>query len=137
MIYLIIINIILSYSPMTCICFLLLKFLKNSLKKTNKWAFQWKMSFSNDPTKQAREVILNRKTTQKIHPKNFLNNIPVVKLILKKHLGLYLESKLSLGIYIKTILTKVNRNIGLLQKFQQVLPRKSLITFYKAFIRPQ
>ena len=95
------------------------------------------MSFSNDPTKQAREVILNRKTTKKIHPKKFLNNIPAVKPILKKYLGLHLESKLSLGIYIKTILTKVNRNIGLLQKFQQVLPRKSLITFYKAFIRPQ
>ena len=30
----------------------------------------------------------------------------------------------------------MNRTIGLLQKFQQVLPRPSLITIYKAFIRP-
>ena len=30
----------------------------------------------------------------------------------------------------------MNRTINLLQKFQQVLPRPSLITIYKAFIRP-
>ena len=30
----------------------------------------------------------------------------------------------------------MNRTIGLLRKFQQVLPRPSLITIYKAFIRP-
>ena len=30
----------------------------------------------------------------------------------------------------------MNRAIGLLRKFQQVLPRPSLITIYKAFIRP-
>ena len=45
----------------------------------------------------------------------------------QKHLGLHLDSKLSFDIHIKTILTKVNRTIGLLRKFQQVLPRKSLI----------
>ena len=54
----------------------------------------------------------------------------------QKHLGLHLDSKLSFDIHIKTILTKVNRIIGLLWKFQQVLPRTSLITIYKAFIRP-
>ena len=30
----------------------------------------------------------------------------------------------------------MNRTIDLLRKFQQVLPRPSLITIYKAFIRP-
>ena len=54
----------------------------------------------------------------------------------QKHLGLHLDPKLSFDIHIKTILTKVNRIIGLLWKSQQVLPRTSLITIYKAFIRP-
>ena len=36
---------------------------------------------------------------------------------------------------ILTILAKVNRTIGLLRKFQQVLPRSSLITINKDFIR--
>ena len=50
-------------------------------------------------------------------------------------MGLHLDSKLSFDIHIKTILTKVNRTIGLLRKFQQVLPRKSLIAISKTFIR--
>ena len=37
---------------------------------------------------------------------------------------------------ILTILAKVNRTIGLLRKFQQILPRPSLITINKDFIRP-
>ena len=55
-------------------------------------------------------------TANKIHPNAFFNNIPVVKPILKKHLGLHLDSKLD--IFIKTVLAKVNRNMGLLRLFQ-------------------
>ena len=89
-----------------------------------------------DPAKQAQEVIFGRKTIKKIHPKIFVNNILVSKADFRNNLGLHLDSKLSFDINIKTILTKVNRTIGLLRKFQQVLPRPSLITIYKAFIRP-
>ena len=94
------------------------------------------MCFNPDPTKQAQEVTFSRKPTKKIHPQIFLNNIPDSKANSQKHLGLHLNSKLSFDIHIKTILTKVNGTIGLLRKFQQVLPRPSLITIYKAFIRP-
>ena len=44
-----------------------------------------------------------------------------------------LDSKLSLDIDINTFSTKVNRTTGLLQNFQQALPRPSLITIYIAF----
>ena len=94
------------------------------------------MSFNPVPTKQVQEVFFSRSTTKKIHPKIFFNNIPVSKADSQKHLGLHLDSKLSFDICIKTILTKVNITIALLRKFQQVLPRPSLITIYKAFIRP-
>ena len=94
------------------------------------------MSFNPDPTRQAQEVIFSRKTSKKIHLKTFFNNIPVSKADSQKHLGLHLDSELFFDIHIKTISAKVNRTIGLLRKFQQVLPRPSLITIYKAFIRP-
>ena len=94
------------------------------------------MNFNLDPKKQAQEVIFSRKTTKKIHPKLFFSNIPVRKVDSQKHLGLHLDSKLFFDVDIKTILTKVNRTTRLLRKFQQVLPRPSLITIYKAFIRP-
>ena len=53
--------------------------LNNDLKDINKWVFQSKISFNPDPTEQAQEVISNRKTTEKIRPKIFFNNIPVSK----------------------------------------------------------
>ena len=94
------------------------------------------MTINPSPTKQAQQVIFSIKTTKEIRSKIFSNNIPVSKANSQKHLGLHLDSKLSFDVNIKTILTKVNRIIGLLRKFQQVLPRPSLITIYKAFIRP-
>ena len=108
----------------------------DDLEEINKWTFQWKMSFNSDPTKQAQAVIFCRKSTKKILPKIFFNNIPVSKANSQKHLGLHLDSKLSFDIHIKKFYLKRNRTIGLLQKFQQALPRSSLITIYKAFIRP-
>ena len=140
MIYLIIFNVILSYLLKTRPCFKVSKRtaynLNKDLKEINKWAFQGKMSFKPDPKKQAQGVIFSRKTTEKIRPKIFFNNIPVSKADSQKPLGLHLDSILSFDIHIKTILTKVNRTIGLLRKFQQVLPRPSLITIYKAYSLP-
>ena len=49
----------------------------------------------------------------------------------QKYLDLHLDSKLSFDIHIKSVLTKVNRTIGLLEKFQHLLPRTSLITVCK------
>ena len=95
------------------------------------------MSYSPYPTKQVQDVIFSKKATKKIDPKNVFEKILVSKVNSEKHPGLHFDSKLSFDINIKTMLTKVNRAIGLLRKFQQVLPIPSLITIYKAFIRPQ
>ena len=50
--------------------------------------------------------------------------------------GIMLDSNLSYEHHIKSILNKVNKTIRLLRKFQLILPRHSLITIYKTFIRP-
>ena len=42
--------------------------LNNDLYQINKWAFQWKMSFNPDPSKQAQEIIFSRKTKKICHP---------------------------------------------------------------------
>ena len=75
------------------------------------------------PNKEAHEVIFSRKITKNIHPEKIFDNILVSKTDSQKLLGLYFDSKLSFDIHIKGILPKVSRNIGLLQKFEQVLPR--------------
>ena len=48
--------------------------LNDDLKKINKWAFQWKMSFNPDPSKQAQEVIFSCKIKKLPHPSLVFNN---------------------------------------------------------------
>ena len=48
--------------------------LNKDLASINNWAYQWKMSFNPDPTKQAQEVIFSRKTKTLSHPPLFFNN---------------------------------------------------------------
>ena len=95
--------------------------LNNHLKLINKLTFEWEKSFNIDHKKQSQKVMFSRKTSRKIHPKMFFNNILVSKSDCEKHLGLHLDSKSSFDIVIKTILTKVNRTIGSLQKLQHYL----------------
>ena len=42
--------------------------LNNDLRNISKWAYQWKMIFKPDLTKQAQEVIISRKLNKPIHP---------------------------------------------------------------------
>ena len=49
------------------------KELNDDLEKVNEWAFQWKMSFNPDPSKEAHEVIFSCKS--KTNPPTFFNNI--------------------------------------------------------------
>ena len=50
------------------------KELNGDLKNSNDWAFQWKMSFNPDPSKQAQEVIFNCKSKKPTHPPLDFNN---------------------------------------------------------------
>ena len=44
--------------------------------------------------------------------------------------------KLDFCLHLKNVQNKVNKTIGLLRKLQDTLPRTSLITISKSFIRP-
>ena len=110
--------------------------LNNNLKKIEEWAFQWKMNFNPDPTKQAQELIFSRKVQTNNHPPLFFNDNVVPQTTLQKHLGMFLDSKLNFSEHLKTIFQKTNKTIGLLRKLQTLLPRAPLITIYKSFIRP-
>ena len=105
--------------------------LNNDLRKISNWAFQWKMSFNPDPSKQAQEVIFSRKLQKISHPSIYFNNNPIEQVSSQKHLGMILDAKLNFQEHIKHLLTKVNKTIGLLQKLQNILPRRSLLTIFK------
>ena len=94
------------------------------------------MSFNPDPSNQAQEVIFSRKTKKEYHPPLAFNKSNVSKTNSQKHLGAVLDNRLSFEDHLKMILNKVNKNIGLLCKLQNILPRSALLTIYKFFIRP-
>ena len=47
-----------------------------------------------------------------------------------------LETRLDFNLHLKNVQNKVNKTIGLLCKLQNTLPRTSLLTIFKSFIRP-
>ena len=93
------------------------------------------MSFKPDRTKQVQGIIFSRKNNATTHPPIFFNNSEIKLSSSQKHLGLTLDSKLSFNEH-KNDLHQANKGVGLLRKLQTILPRKSLLTIYKSFLRP-
>ena len=93
------------------------------------------MRFNPDPKKQAQEVIFSRKFNKIDHPLLYFNENLVKSPSTQKHLGMILDSKLDFSLHLKNAQNKVNKT-GLLRKLQDTLPRTSLITIFKSFIRP-
>ena len=94
------------------------------------------MNFNPETSKQAQEVLFNRKVKINAHLQLVFNNNPVHETATQKHLGMFLDYKLNLQEHFENMLNKVNKTIGLLRKLQNTLPRPSLLTIYKSFIRP-
>ena len=63
------------------------------------------------------------------------NQIQVKRMSTQKHLGLILDEKLNFKDHLRVTLDKANRGIGILQKLRHYIPRQSLVTLYKSFIR--
>ena len=55
----------------------------------------------------------------------------------QKHLIVFLDEGSTFEEHFKVILSKINKNIGLLRKWQNLLPGNTLITIWKPLIRPQ
>ena len=93
------------------------------------------MLFNPDPKKPAQEVLFSRKTRIENHPTRSLNNIPVERTTFQKHLGLIFDEKLNFKQHVDSAISKVNKGISVIRKLRHTLPRNSLITIYKVFLR--
>ena len=65
------------------------------LETIKKWAYQWKMQFNPDISKQAIEVVFSHKYKKPDHPTLSFNDIPVKRDDHTKHLGFFLDSRLN------------------------------------------
>ena len=97
-------------------------------------AFQWKMIFNPDLNKQAQEVIFSRKIKKLLHLTLLFNDFVNQWFVLETP-WFNIRYKVKLLGTCKSITQKVSKTMGLLCKFQQILPRSSLLIIYKAFIR--
>ena len=111
--------------------------LRNDLMVKSNWGFQWKRIFNPDLTKQVQEVIFSRKTKKLLHLCLSFNDIPLKNSISQNHLVLTLDVKLNFAEHIKNITQKISKTMGLSCRFQPTVPRSSLLTIYKTFIRSQ
>ena len=110
--------------------------LNDDLQLISKWAFNWKMLFNPDTSKPAQEVLFSRKNQIQNHPTISLENAEVERSSYQKHLGIILNEKLNFKQHIDSALSKVNKGISVIKKLCHILPRKSFVTIYKAFLRP-
>ena len=88
------------------------------------------MSFNPNPSKQA-QVIFSHKIKKQSHPVLIFNNNQVVQ----KTPRFVLRQEIKFGEHLMYIANKINTSFGLLRKLQKCLPRLSLVTTYKSFIR--
>ena len=94
------------------------------------------MIFNLNLSKQVQEVIFSRKTSKISQPTTTFNIVPVARTSCQKHLGLYLDERLNFSQHINIKISKANKRIGIIKRLSHILPRKSLTTIYKSFIRP-
>ena len=62
--------------------------LNHDLKAIKNWAFQWKISFNPDPTKEAEQVIFFSKSIKAVHLPIYFNISAVVTVLNYKDIGL-------------------------------------------------
>ena len=110
--------------------------LESDLKNISHWAYKWKMNFNPDLSKHAQEVIFSRKAVKVSYPSIIFNTAPVARTTCQKHLGSYLDEKLYFHDHINAKILKANKGIRVIKRLSNTLPRKSLLTIYKSFIRP-
>ena len=110
--------------------------LNHDLNLIENWAFQWKMSFNPDPSKQAVELLFSQRKVKPNHPPLFFNNTEVHSTDKHKHLGIVLDPKLTFNSHINEKIVNARKGIGILKCLSSYVPTKTLDQIYKMFVRP-
>ena len=99
-------------------------------------SFPVEMPFNLHPNKQAIEVHLSNKRSKENYQPLQFNSSDVQIADSHKYLGVIIDSKSNFNEYIESKMTKCNKIIEEMKQFSLILSRKSLLTIYKSFVRP-
>ena len=94
------------------------------------------MSFNLDPSKQTVEVHFSCKINPVDTPPVYFHNLAMASCETHKHLGLLLDKRLIFDCHVEEMILRANKGIGFTTRLRRYLPRNSLLTIYKTFIRP-
>ena len=94
------------------------------------------MAFNPDLTEQAVEVIFPVKTKQSEHLDLVFNGIPVSREDHTKHLGVFLDNRLTFSKHIRESVNKATKGLSLLRYLSKYVSRKILDLSYKLYVRP-
>ena len=111
--------------------------LNTGLEKISQWAYQWKMQFNPYPNKRANETIFFRKLISNNLPHRPVkfNSNNITSCSHQKHLRVILDSNLNFDTHISQKVKKCNKMIDLTRILSVNLPRNTLLTICKSFIR--
>ena len=101
--------------------------LNQDLRALQNWAYQWKMSFNPDPTKQAEQVIFSI---------FYCCGSEVETVPHHKHIGLILDETFNFAEHIKEAIIKARRGIGIIRFLSKYVHRDVLDQMYKLYVRP-
>ena len=83
--------------------------LNNYLKNISEWAYQWKMQFNPDKTKQAVQVMFSQKKIKPTRLPLYFNENQVVIKKEQKHLGLISDSGLTFHSHLREKIISARR----------------------------
>ena len=90
--------------------------LNHDLKVIHEWAYQWKLEYNPDHSKQATELLFSYIKSRPNHPPLFFNGIPVTNVDEHKHIGLILDSKLSFDKQVNEKIIKAKKGIEIIKQ---------------------
>ena len=110
--------------------------LLRDLGSITDWAYQWKMVFNPDITKQAIEVIFSCKDKKPEHPELSFNGIPIARKPFTKQMGVYLDDRLNFSKHVKEKVEIARKGLSLLKFLSKYVDRNVLSLSYKMYVRP-
>ena len=108
--------------------------LNRDLEIISVWAYQWKIKFNPNKTKQAIQVIFSLKRDTPVHPPLSFTGSEVVTKTEHKHLGMILDSKLTFLSHIKEAIVKARRGIGIIRFLSKYVTLDVLDQIYKLYV---
>ena len=69
------------------------------LSKILQWAYQWKLLFNPDASKQTHKIVFSCKRNSSNHSDIYYNNMPLKRKNTQEHIGLYLDAQLDFSVY--------------------------------------